>query len=82
MLEVELKIRRRTPATGKDDLKMFHGLQQRISVRTAGRRMLTAESCPQQIQSVTQTAPQPIYRFQRKGQPQFFDRSLEGKARQ
>lgn len=45
-LKAELKIRRRTSAAGKDDLQMFHGLPQRISVRTDGRRLLAAESRP------------------------------------
>lgn len=82
MLKLKLKIRRRTRAAGKDNLKVFHGLQQGIGVRTDRWRLLAAEPRPHRIQAAAQSAPQPIHRFQRKGQPHLFDGSLEGKPGQ
>ena len=82
MLKMKLKIRRRTRAAGKDGLEMFHGLQQGISLRALGRSLLAAELRPHGIQTAPPFPAQPIHRFQRQGQPQFFGGGLERKPGQ
>ena len=82
MLKMELKGGRRALATRKDALQMFHRLQQRdrcahwpgaLAGGTAGSRSRSS--------LWRSSAPQPIDRFQGKGQPQFFRRRLERKRR-
>lgn len=79
---MKLKIGRGTTAAGKNRPQMFHGLQQRIRLATDRRRLFPAKSCSHRGQTLPQSAPQPIDRFQREGQPQFFRRRLERKSRQ
>jgi len=82
MLKLELKGRRRTLRVWENRLKMFNGLQQWIGLRTGRRHLPLAQPGANHIQLLTQFAPQPIHRFQREGQPQFFRRRLERTARQ
>lgn len=82
MLKMELKIGRRAHAVRKNLPQMFQGLQQRISLHTDRRRLLAAEPGAKTIQLLTQFAPQPKNRFQRKRQPHFFSGGFEGKPRQ
>ncbi len=80
LLKLKLIIRRWTRTTGKDELKMFHRLQQGIRVRTDRWRLLAAELRAKNVQPLPQPASQPVKRFQREGQPQGFDRSLDRKS--
>jgi hypothetical protein len=61
---------------------MFHGLQQGPGLPTDRWLLLAAKPGAKVVKSVVQFAPQPVEGFQGKGQPQFFDRSLEGNPRQ
>ena len=79
-LKLQLIIRRRTRAAGKDEFQMFHRLQQGIRVRTDRGRLLAAELRAKQVQPLPQPASQPVKRFQREGQPQGFDRGLDRKS--
>ena len=82
MLKTELKVGWRTGASWEYRPQMFGGLQQRLGLAAGRRRLLAAEPGAQAIQLPAQLASQPIERFQHKGQPQLFSRSLERKASQ
>jgi hypothetical protein len=82
MLKTELKICRRTRAVRKDRPQMRHGLKQWLGLPAHRRREFPAKPRSHLIQPALQSAEQPIDRFQRKWQPQLFDRSLDRKPGQ
>jgi len=71
-LKMQLKFRRGTSAVGEYCPQVFHGLQQGIGLLTERRRLFPAKLGANQEEPVPQSAPQPIDRFERKRQPQFF----------
>lgn len=82
MLKPKLKSGGRTHFVRKHETKVFDRVQQWVSL-TAGRwRLFAAKACPPAVELPVQFAPQPINRFQRKGQPELFGGSLDGKPGQ
>ena len=82
LLKTKLKISRWTGAAGQDGLEMIEGLAQGIGVHTGRRGCFPIKPGAPHRHPPTQSAPQPVDRFQRKGQPQLFRRRLEGKPGQ
>ena len=81
-LKPQLKIRRGTLAARENDLQVSQGLEQRIGVSARRRRASSCQPRAQRVQISQQSPPQPIYRFQSEGQPQFLGGGFERKARQ
>jgi hypothetical protein len=77
-----LKVGWRIRAVRKNRPQMFHSLPQRIILPAGWRQLLPAKSCSHVIQPTLQPVPQPIDRFQSKGQAQFFNGGFDGKPGQ
>jgi len=63
-----LKFSHRTELVGKDSLKMFDGLAERIGLGTLGGSVLAAQAAPQRIQPSAQPVHQMIKGLQSKRQ--------------
>jgi hypothetical protein len=81
MLETELKIGRWTRAARKHRPQMLHGLQEWLNLRAGRRGLLPAQPGPHLIEPALQSPPQPMERFQGKGQLQCFDSRFESRAK-
>jgi hypothetical protein len=78
MLKTDLKPRHRTGLAGKDQLQMFHGLQQRIGLATGGRFQLAGQPGAHGIQALAQAGEQMISRLQCKQPGQRLRRRFDG----
>ncbi len=82
LLKTKLKISRRTGAAGQDSLEMLERLAHGIAVRAGRRGMFPIKPGAPHLHPPMPSAPQPVERFQRKGQPQLFRRRLAGQPGQ
>jgi len=68
LLKEDLKFTHRTELVGKDSLKMFDGLAERIGLGTVGCSVLAAQAAPQRIEPSAQPVHQMIKGLQSKRQ--------------
>ena len=69
-----MKCTHRTELVGKDSLKMFDGLAERIGLGTVGRFVLGTQATAQRVQAPAQAVQQMIKGLQGKRQAQRLDR--------
>jgi len=72
-----LKCTHRTELIGKDSLKMFDGLAERIGLGTVGRFVLATQATAQRVQPPVQAVQQMIKGLQSKRQAQRLDRRFD-----
>src|SRR5881396_2151150 len=66
LLEDDLKFNHRTALVGKDSLKVFYGLADRIGLGTFGCSVLAAQAAPHRVQPSAQPVHQMVKGLQSK----------------